>query len=61
MPSFGGLNGDILSKTTIIASVCQLSIYLKVRVRYIHLNPLRAGIVSDLNTLKNLNIAATRY
>jgi len=32
--------------------VCQEDIYLKELVRYIHLNPLRAGIVSDLNSLK---------
>jgi putative transposase len=31
--------------------VCQEDIYLKELVRYIHLNPLRAGIVSDLNGL----------
>ena len=31
--------------------VCQEEIYLRELVRYIHLNPLRAGIVSDLNHL----------
>ena len=32
--------------------VCQEEVYLRELVRYIHLNPLRAGIVSDLNRLK---------
>lgn len=32
--------------------VCQEEVYLKELVRYIHLNPLRAGIVSDLDCLK---------
>jgi putative transposase len=31
--------------------ICQEDSYLKELVRYIHLNPLRAGIVSDLNHL----------
>ncbi len=31
--------------------VCQEEVYLQELVRYIHLNPLRAGIVSDLNRL----------
>ncbi|MEA3361208.1 MAG: hypothetical protein U9R17_17625 [Thermodesulfobacteriota bacterium] len=31
--------------------VCQEDLYLRELVRYIHLNPLRAGIVSDLNRL----------
>ena len=31
--------------------ICQEDIYLKELVRYIHLNPLRAGIVSDLARL----------
>ena len=31
--------------------VCQEDIYLRELVRYIHLNPLRAGIVSDFNGL----------
>ncbi|MGD9976115.1 MAG: transposase [Desulfatirhabdiaceae bacterium] len=31
--------------------VCQEDIYLKELVRYIHLNPLRAGLVQDINTL----------
>jgi REP element-mobilizing transposase RayT len=32
--------------------VCQEEVYLRELVRYIHLNPLRAGIVSDFNRLK---------
>jgi len=32
--------------------VCQEEVYLRELVRYIHLNTLRAGIVSDLNRLK---------
>ncbi|HEA67067.1 MAG TPA: hypothetical protein ENI07_09655 [Desulfobacterales bacterium] len=32
--------------------VCQEEVYLWELVRNIHLNPLRAGIVSDLNRLK---------
>ena len=32
--------------------ICQEENYLKELVRYIHLNPLRAGIVSDLNGLR---------
>ena len=31
--------------------LCQEDIYLKELVRYIHLNPLRAGIVADLKAL----------
>jgi len=31
--------------------VCQEEVYLKELVRYIHLNPLRAGIVSNLTEL----------
>jgi REP element-mobilizing transposase RayT len=31
--------------------VCQEDVYLKELVRYIHLNPVRSGIVSDLNEL----------
>ena len=31
--------------------LCQEDVYLKELVRYIHLNPLRAGLVSDLNQL----------
>ena len=33
--------------------LCEEGIYLKELVRYIHLNPLRAGIVEDLNGLKS--------
>ena len=33
--------------------VCQEEVYLRELVRYIHLNPLRAGIVSDFNRLKS--------
>jgi len=32
--------------------VCQEDVYLKELVRYIHMNPLRAGIVKDLKELK---------
>ena len=32
--------------------ICQEDVYLKELVRYIHLNPLRAGIVGDLSALK---------
>ena len=32
--------------------VCQEEVYFRELVRYIHLNPLRAGIVSDLNGLR---------
>jgi putative transposase len=31
--------------------LCQEDLYLKELVRYIHLNPLRAGIVTDMNKL----------
>jgi putative transposase len=31
--------------------LCQEEVYLKELVRYIHLNPLRAGIVEDLQSL----------
>lgn len=33
--------------------VCQEDLYLRELVRYIHLNPIRAGIVSDLQELKD--------
>ncbi|MDY7037464.1 MAG: hypothetical protein SV375_15035 [Thermodesulfobacteriota bacterium] len=31
--------------------ICQKDIYLKELVRYVHLNPLRAKLVSDMNQL----------
>lgn len=33
--------------------LCQEDVYLKELVRYIHLNPLRAGLVNDLSALKS--------
>ena len=33
--------------------ICQEDVYLRELVRYIHLNPLRAGIVSDFNRLNS--------
>jgi REP element-mobilizing transposase RayT len=33
--------------------LCQDSLYAKELIRYIHLNPIRAGVVKDLNALKH--------
>ena len=38
--------------------VCQEETYLRELVRYIHLNPVRAGMVEGLDELKNINFAA---
>ena len=42
--------------------VCQEDAYLKELVRYIHLNPVRVGIVADLKKLnkENFNFADTK-
>jgi putative transposase len=40
---------DSFSK--IVTNLCQQDFYLKELVRYIHLNPLRAGLVEGLNEL----------
>ncbi|MCX6986057.1 MAG: transposase, partial [Lentisphaerae bacterium] len=37
--------------------LCQEDVYLKELVRYIHLNPLRAGLVKDLDELDNFRFA----
>ena len=37
--------------------LCQKDAYLQELVRYIHLNPLRAGLVKDLNELDNFRFA----
>lgn len=39
------------SDGTVVSIVCQEETYLKELVRYIHLNPLRAGIVDGLQAL----------
>jgi REP-associated tyrosine transposase len=41
--------------------LCQEDPYLLELVRYIHLNPLRAGLVSDLGKLTGIFIADTAY
>ena len=39
--------------------ICQEDVYLRELVRYIHLNPLRAGIVSDFNRLNSYKYCGT--
>ncbi len=41
--------------------VCQKDVYLKELVRYIHLNPVRAGIVSDLKELNKYPYSRTSF
>ena len=54
----GGVGSTSRRQNRFKSIVCREEIYLKELVRYIHLNPLRAGIVSDLNHLNRYKYCA---